>query len=65
MAARRERHDDRRVAREASGRVDFHDDRVGSVAVERGIPSGGRRMPSRWSPGAFTGQIVEHRGPPS
>jgi murein DD-endopeptidase MepM/ murein hydrolase activator NlpD len=40
----------------------FHDYRVGGVAVERGIPSGGRRMASRWSPGAFTGQIVEHRG---
>jgi murein DD-endopeptidase MepM/ murein hydrolase activator NlpD len=40
----------------------FHDYRVGSIHVERGMPYGGRQRTNRNSPASFTGQTVEHAG---
>lgn len=38
----------------------FHGYRLGGHSVSRGMPLGGRSPMTRWLPGAFTGDIVEH-----
>lgn len=39
----------------------FHGYRSGGIDMARGMPAGGRERKSRMWPGAFTGEIVEHR----
>ena len=38
----------------------FHGFRMGSLTIDRGMPSGGRERSSRRWPGGFTGDVVEH-----